>query len=146
MKDEATKGTYERIYAAVRRVPRGRVATYGQIATIAGLTGHARQVGYALNELPENTRVPWQRVINAQGRLSPRAMPGESDHQRCVLESEGIPVQLAGGTSAGAFGELPRDALNVDVLVPAERAEEARIVHARVNAQRVYEGEETLTP
>jgi hypothetical protein len=65
---------------------------------------------------------------------------------RAELESEGIAVQLVGGMSAGGFGELPRDALNVDVLVPAERVQEAREVHARVVARaRVHDGGEPLT-
>ena len=66
---------WKRIYEIVRKVPRGRVATYGQVAALAGLKGHARQVGYALHALPNGTTVPWHRVINAQGRVSPRAEP-----------------------------------------------------------------------
>jgi len=78
-----------RIYAIVRRIPRGRVATYGQVAAAAGLPGHARQVGYALNALPDDHDVPWQRVINAQGRVSSRADPFAEDRQRAMLEAEG---------------------------------------------------------
>ena len=65
-----TVPTYSRIYAVVRRIPRGRVATYGQVAELAGLPGHARQVGYALHALPRGTTVPWHRVLNARGALS----------------------------------------------------------------------------
>src|SRR6185436_18609812 len=60
---------YQRIYRIVRRIPRGRVATYGQVALLAGLKGHARQVGYALHALPDAETVPWQRVINARGEI-----------------------------------------------------------------------------
>ena len=83
-------GDYERIYAAVRRIPKGRVATYGQVAKLAGLPRHARQVGYALHSLPENSGVPWQRVVSSQGAVSPRAVPGFEDEQRTLLEREGV--------------------------------------------------------
>ena len=58
---------YSRIYAAARRIPRGRVATYGQVARVAGLPGRARQVGYAMYALAAGSTVPWHRVVNAQG-------------------------------------------------------------------------------
>jgi methylated-DNA-protein-cysteine methyltransferase related protein len=80
----------EQIYAVVRLIPRGRVATYGQVAELAGLPGHARQVGYALAALPAGSRVPWQRVINAAGMVSRRRMPGEELTQRQLLEREGV--------------------------------------------------------
>ena len=83
---------YQRIYDTVRRIPEGRVANYGQIAAIAGLPGHARQVGYALAALPDelSEEVPWQRVINAKGEVSPRSEPGREGLQRAILEHEGI--------------------------------------------------------
>ncbi len=80
---------YQRIYAVVRRIPEGRVATYGQVAAAAGLPGHARQVGYAMYALDDDS-VPWQRVINAQGRVSARAEPGWEGFQRHLLEEEGV--------------------------------------------------------
>lgn len=82
--------SYEQIYEAVRRIPRGRVATYGQIAALAGLPGHARQVGYALHSLPEKSGVPWQRVINSRGEVSTRATLDAENLQRALLEQEGI--------------------------------------------------------
>ena len=84
------RGTRDRIYAVVRRIPRGRVVTYGQVAELAGLPGHARQVGYALHALPAGSRIPWHRVINAAGAVSLRAAPGDEVTQRQLLESEGI--------------------------------------------------------
>lgn len=60
---------YTLVYAAVRRIPRGRVASYGQVAAVAGLPGHARLVGYALHASATDA-LPWHRVVNAQGRLS----------------------------------------------------------------------------
>ena len=81
---------YAQIYAVVRRIPRGRVATYGQVATLAGLPGCARQVGYALHALDGESDVPWQRVINARGECSPRADRGAEEIQRLLLEGEGL--------------------------------------------------------
>lgn len=66
------------------------MATYGQVASLAGLPRHARQVGYALNALEEGSGVPWHRVINAAGRISPRAIPGWEGLQRQLLEEEGV--------------------------------------------------------
>jgi methylated-DNA-protein-cysteine methyltransferase-like protein len=83
-------GNYERIYTVVRRIPRGRVATYGQVAREAGLPGHARQVGYALNALAVDSAVPWHRVINAKGQISRRAVPGCELTQQMLLEGEGV--------------------------------------------------------
>lgn len=89
-------GSYERIYAAARRIPRGKVATYGQVARLAGLPRHARQVGYALAALPAGSDVPWQRVVNAQGKVSARAVPGFEEEQRTLLEREGVGFGPAG--------------------------------------------------
>jgi len=81
---------YEWIYAVVRRIPYGRVATYGQIAALAGFPGQARQVGYALHSLPEGSEVPWQRVINARGEVSLRSEAGWEHYQRHLLAEEGV--------------------------------------------------------
>jgi len=80
----------ERIYAVVRRIPRGRVATYGQIAALARIGAQPRLVGYALAALPDDSKLPWHRVVNAQGRVSPRARSGWDRLQRALLEREGI--------------------------------------------------------
>src|SRR5437660_1477860 len=77
-------------------MPRGRVATYGGIAELAGLEGHARQVGYALHDLPSNSGVPWHRVINAKGEISPRTGGDSHELQRMLLEAEGVELDLAG--------------------------------------------------
>ena len=82
--------SWETIYEAVRRIPEGHVATYGQIAALAGKPGQARQVGYALAALPAGSKVPWQRVINARGEVSPRAFAGWEGYQRHLLEEEGV--------------------------------------------------------
>lgn len=77
-------------YEAIARVPYGKVATYGQIATLAGYPGRARQVGYALAGMPEEWDLPWHRIINAQGKVSSRT--GSKFHlfQYELLEGEGI--------------------------------------------------------
>ncbi len=80
----------DRIYAVVRSIPRGKVATYGQVATLAGARGHARQVGYALHGLADGTDVPWHRVINARGKISLRRSGGAEEDQRSRLEAEGV--------------------------------------------------------
>jgi methylated-DNA-protein-cysteine methyltransferase-like protein len=95
---------YERIYRVVRRIPRGKVATYGQIATLAGLAGHARQVGYALHALPRGTSVPWHRVINAQGKVSLRTRIGPELEQEMRLRVEGVRFDAAGRVSLKRFG------------------------------------------
>ena len=103
--------SYQRIYAAVRRIPRGRVSTYGAIARVAGLAGQARQVGYALSALPAGTKVPWHRVINAQGRLSlERSATGAGITQRLRLVREGIVVDAGGRVSLEKFGWRTRAA------------------------------------
>jgi methylated-DNA-protein-cysteine methyltransferase-like protein len=80
----------------VKRIPRGRVATYGQVATLAGLDGHARQVGYALHDLPPQSNVPWHRVINARGEISARSAGDSHELQRMLLEAEGVDFSLDG--------------------------------------------------
>jgi methylated-DNA-protein-cysteine methyltransferase-like protein len=83
--------SYRRIYAIVSRIPHGRVATYGQVARLAGLPGHARMVGYALAALPDRSRLPWHRVVNARGEISPRSDAGPYDIvQRLRLERERV--------------------------------------------------------
>jgi methylated-DNA-protein-cysteine methyltransferase-like protein len=100
--------SYQRIYRAVRRIPRGRVATYGQVAALAGLRGNARQVGYALHALSDATRVPWHRVINARGEISLRGQPGAEIEQRLLLEAEGIRFDVRGRLRLGEVQWKPR--------------------------------------
>jgi methylated-DNA-protein-cysteine methyltransferase-like protein len=90
------EGAYERIFAVVRRIPEGRVATYGQVAALAGLPGRARQVGYALHTLDDLATVPWHRVINAKGQVSPRSEIGWERLQRHLLEEEGVAFDEGG--------------------------------------------------
>ena len=97
--------SHERIYATVRKIPRGKVTTYGAVARLAGLGAHARLVGYALSNLKDGTTVPWHRVINAQGRLSlARAGSSAGVTQRIRLEREGVTVDAGGRVSLTRFG------------------------------------------
>jgi methylated-DNA-protein-cysteine methyltransferase-like protein len=89
--------TYRRIYEIVSRIPRGRVATYGQVASLARLPRQARLVGYALSALPPSSRLPWFRVVNARGMISPRSGGlGHDERQARLLVREG--VRLVNGT------------------------------------------------
>lgn len=98
---------YQRFYDTIRLIPTGRVATYGQIAALAGMPGHARQVGYALHALPQQSDLPWQRVVNAQGRISPRASPGWEEFQRQLLLGEGVVFQSTGKIDLKRYGWSP---------------------------------------
>jgi len=88
--------SYRVIYDVVRRIPPGQVATYGQIARLAGLPGRARQVGYAMAALPLRSTVPWHRVVNSQGSISLRRRVGPELEQRLLLEAEGVPFGMGG--------------------------------------------------
>lgn len=105
---EKRSDIYERIYAVVHRIPRGRVATYGQIAELAGLPRQPRLVGYALRALPDGNDAPWHRVINAKGEISQRADPEWVDYQHFLLEAEGIEFAHEGRTSLAKFQWKPR--------------------------------------
>lgn len=100
----AASGRNQTIYAVVSRIPFGKVATYGQVARLAGFPGQARQVGYALSALPAGSGVPWHRVVNAQGRISCRSEDGCPDlEQRLRLENEGVCFDASGGIPLKRF-------------------------------------------
>jgi len=100
--------TWGRIYTVVRRIPRGRVATYGQIARLAGLPGHARQVGYALHALPDGTSVPWHRVVSARAQISPRSAGDWMYEQQRRLEEEGVEFDALGRLALPRYRWRPR--------------------------------------
>ena len=98
----------ERIWTVVARIPPGRVATYGQVAALAGLVRQARRVGAALRNAPEGTTLPWQRVINARGEISSRGGIGwEEGLQRHLLEEEGVVFDDRGRVDLERFGWDP---------------------------------------
>ena len=101
----ASKGLHRRMHDVVLRIPRGRVATYGQVARIARLPGHARLVGYALHSTPAGKNLPWQRVVNAQGAISLRGENAE--RQRRLLEREGIRFDSRGRIPLASFQWRP---------------------------------------
>jgi methylated-DNA-protein-cysteine methyltransferase-like protein len=90
-KSASTSRTWERIYAVVRRIPRGRVATYGQVSALAGFPRAPRLAGYALHALPHGSPLPWHRVVAAGGKLSLARLSLEGAlTQRLRLEKEGV--------------------------------------------------------
>ena len=99
--------TYQQIYAVVNRIPIRRVATYGQIAALAGYPGQARMVGFALNRLPDDLDIPWQRVINAKGQISARKDPTFEDIQQMILMAEGVHFDAHGRVDLSVFQWIP---------------------------------------
>jgi len=84
------KITYAEIHDVVRCIPKGRVSTYGQVAELMGIPGQGRRVGYALSSLPNNSDVPWHRVVNARGEISLRSDSGPDKRQMQLLRREGV--------------------------------------------------------
>jgi len=102
MAQRSSQALYERIYAMVESIPRGRVATYAQIAREAGAPRHARAVGHALRNLPSTSTLPWHRVLNARGRISSR--PGGSKGlQQKRLRAEGVSIDRSGKVDLARF-------------------------------------------
>jgi methylated-DNA-protein-cysteine methyltransferase related protein len=94
---------FDAIYDVVMQIPRGRVATYGQIAELAGIPRQPRRVGYALSALPTNSGVPWHRVINAKGEISLRSGGCRDPVQRRLLKQEGVIFDRSGRISLDRF-------------------------------------------
>jgi methylated-DNA-protein-cysteine methyltransferase-like protein len=102
-RSKESSDTYRKIWQTVKRIPKRKVASYGQIARASGFPSQARLVGYALHNLPHGIDVPWQRVINSQGRISfPENSPSYR-RQREWLEREGV-VFLKGKIDLKRFG------------------------------------------
>jgi methylated-DNA-protein-cysteine methyltransferase-like protein len=97
----------ERALAIILAIPRGKVATYGQVAGVAGSPNGARQVARVLHSLSRIKRLPWQRVINSRGSISlPRGAGFE--HQKALLESEGVAVGGTGRVDLNRYLWVPR--------------------------------------
>ena len=98
------KNNYERIYGVIKNIPRGKVATYGQIASLAGIGRNARLVGYALSALPDGLHIPWHRVINSRGEISyALSRNGHDDLQQKLLETEGVEFNANGKIDLSIF-------------------------------------------
>jgi methylated-DNA-protein-cysteine methyltransferase-like protein len=95
---------YAAVYRLVAQIPSGQVATYGQIARWLGHPSAARAVGYALHALPSGSDIPWQRVINAAGRVSSRCDRHYEAIQRALLEAEGVCFDPYGTVDLQRFG------------------------------------------
>ena len=92
---------FARVYALVRKIPHGRVATYGQVAHALGAPGAARTVGWAMRVCPD--QVPWHRVVNARGEISLRPSAGYHE-QRLRLKAEGVRFDRAGRIDLNRYG------------------------------------------
>jgi methylated-DNA-protein-cysteine methyltransferase-like protein len=94
----------DHILGAVMTIPRGRVATYGEVAEAAGLPGRARLVGRALRNLPSSSGIPWHRVVGAGGRISPRGDSMAEWQQKHLLEDEGVMFEPSGRIRLDRYG------------------------------------------
>ncbi len=99
----------ERVYACVRRIPKGRIVNYGGVAALVGVPRAARGVGYALSHLPIDTDVPWWRVVNRRGAISTSRINGVAQRQRALLEHEGVEFDEQGEASWERFGWYPNE-------------------------------------
>ncbi len=115
---------YHRIYRVVRHIPKGRVATYGVVARLAGRPGAARTVGWALSALPEENDVPWWRVINLAGRISLSSQDHSAVLQRALLLREGVRFAAGGAVNLGIYGW------------PAEAYDSVAAAHKRAASSR----------
>lgn len=95
--------TFELIYAVVRRIPKGKVASYGQVAALAGNPRWARAVGYALHRNPQPGVIPCHRVVMADGRMAPGFAFGGPDVQRALLEGEGVRFSADGRVDMAVY-------------------------------------------
>ena len=96
--------TFEKIYTVVKNIPKGKVATYGQVAALSGNPRRARVVGYALHVNPMPGIIPCHRVVNREGRTAPAFAFGGPDVQRKLLEAEGIVFEEDGRIDLEKYG------------------------------------------
>jgi methylated-DNA-protein-cysteine methyltransferase related protein len=112
---------FDQVYAVVRQIPPGKVASYGQVAALLGHPRAARTVGWALAALREHEEqdVPWQRVINAQGRISIRNMEHAPEEQQLLLEAEGVEFSDRGLIDWKRYGWEGLSAVELEALLDA---------------------------
>jgi methylated-DNA-protein-cysteine methyltransferase related protein len=110
---------FEQVYRVVLQIPRGRVATYGQIAALLGHPQAARTVGWALNGLSDarGEEVPWQRVINHAGRISISRADLSAALQRQLLEEEGVRFDDTGHVDLRRYGWAGLDPVEIKALM-----------------------------
>jgi len=112
---------FEQVYQAVRHIPPGKVATYGQIARLLGNPRAARTVGWALHSLPSGSDVPWQRVINASGTISLDTRGPGGAIQRVLLEAEGVVFDDQGRVDLETHGWTGLDLVERDQVLQLAR-------------------------
>ena len=110
--DQSTTGYRQRVYELVKRIPYGRVMTYGQIAELMGEGYTARTVGFVMHSADED--VPWQRVINSRGACSTGRLLLPADKQQRLLEAEEIDFDAQGRCDLGVYRWTPEDAMPED--------------------------------
>ncbi len=103
--NKSSTNVYKLIYEVIVQIPEGKVATYKQVALLAGLGRQPRMVGYALNKAPEHLKLPWHRVINSQGKISYAiSRNGHDDLQKQLLLEEGIVFSIKGVIDLEKYG------------------------------------------
>lgn len=112
---------FDQVYAVVRQIPPGKVASYGQVAALLGHPRAARTVGWALAALRDSDGpdVPWQRVINSQGRVSIRHMEHAPEEQQRLLEAEGVEFNHQGKVDWKRFGWQGLSPVELEALLAA---------------------------
>lgn len=134
---------YRLIYQVIQRIPRGHVATYGQVAELAGIPGGARVAGAALKVSKPKHQLPWQRVIGKASKLRGRIAiydPVGAAIQRQLLEAEGVEIGESGLVALDVYGWLPAARARAPTPQGFPRAKEARAAHARDPSVRAGSG------
>ncbi|MFT5299822.1 MAG: methylated-DNA-protein-cysteine methyltransferase-like protein [Mariniblastus sp.] len=106
-RDDAPSNNVPAILTIIGQIPSGRVASYGQIAKLAGIPRNARQVGAVLRALPRKSDTPWHRIVNSNGEIAARGNPQAEAYQRIKLEEEGVTFTELGRVSINQFGWCP---------------------------------------
>lgn len=107
---------FKKIYAVVSKIPEGKVATYGQIAALAGNPRWSRVVGYALHSNPAPGIIPCHRVVNREGKTAPAFAFGGEDVQKGLLQNEGIVFKADGSIDLKIYGWKPEFKDNGELL------------------------------
>ena len=113
------RSSFERIHRVIRCIPRGKVATYGQIARMVGMPRGARTVGWALRATPDGVDIPWQRVVNSQGTISLSSGSQGAALQRSLLEEEGVIFEEQDRIDLTRFGWAGLDPVELQQLLDA---------------------------